>query len=103
MRKDVDERHLSEYMKTRVAAENVKLPRTTVVQTYNGKQLLLLTPLVAFYLKMGLVVSNITMFVQYEPHVVLDEFVTKITNGRINAIESNNSSLGRAFKDMGNR
>ena len=102
-RKDVDVHHLSDYMKTRVEAENVKMPRTTVIQSYHGKQLLLLTPLAAFYLKMGLVVSNITLFVQYEPHVVLEDFVTKITNGRIAAIESNNSSLGRAFKDTGNR
>ena len=102
-RKDIDKCNLSDYMKTRVEAENVKLPRTTVIQSYNGKQLLLFTPLVAFYLKLGLMVNNITMFVQYEPHVVLDEFVQKITEGRISAIDSNNSSLGRAFKDTGNR
>ena len=102
-RKDIDECHLSDYMKTRVKAENVKLPRTTVIQSYNGKQLLLFTPVVAFYMKLGLVVSNITKFIQYEPHVVLDEFVTKITEGRIQAIESKNESLGKAYKDTGNR
>ena len=102
-RQDIDECHLSEYMKSRVKAENVKLPRTTVVQSYNGQQSLLFSPLVAFYLKLGLVVSNITLFIQFEPHIVLEEFVNKITEGRIAAIESNNSSLGRAFKDTGNR
>ena len=102
-RREIDKCHLSDYMKTRVDAENVKMPRTTVIQGYNGKQLLLFTPVVAFYLKLGLVVSNITMFVQYEPHVVLEDFVEKITNGRIAAIEANNASLGRAYKDTGNR
>ena len=102
-RMDLNESHLSPYMKTRAEAENVKLPRSTVVQTYNGTQLLLLTDLAAFYMKLGLVVENVTKFLQYEPRVVLKDFVDTITHGRIAAIESKNPALGLAYKVTGNR
>ena len=102
-RMEVDTSHLSDYMKERVAAENIKMPRSTVVQTYNGKQLLLFSPVIRFYLKLGLVITNITKFVQYEPHVVLKDFVDKITDGRVLAIESGNSALGSSYKNTGNR
>ena len=102
-RMEVTSAHLSSYMKERVTKENIKLPRSTVVQTYNGKQLLLFSPIVKFYLKLGLVITNITKFVQYEPHVVLEDFVTQITDGRISAIESGNSALGSSYKNTGNR
>lgn len=101
-RADIEESHLSNYMKERVKQENVKLPRTTVVQTYNGTQMLLFTPLIAFYMRLGLKISNVTKFIQYRPSRVLTDFVKSITDGRIEAILNQNQILALAFKIIGN-
>ena len=59
-RADLDESFFSPYMKERFLIEQEKMSRTTVVQRFNGTQLLLMTPLVKFYLDLGLKVTNIT-------------------------------------------
>ena len=102
-RMDITEEHLSQYMEGRTTHENTKLPRNTVVQTFNGKQLLLFTPLIKFYMGLGMKISNITKFIQYRPAVALNDFVASITDGRIKAIEDQKKSLGLAFKTVGNR
>ena len=98
----VTEDMLSPYMKTRVEHEGTKLPRETVIQTYNAKQQLLYTDLVRFYIDLGLVISNITMFVQFTPSKPLKPFVDRVTEGRMNATRDGNDNLGLAFKITGN-
>ena len=102
-RMDVEEAHLSEYMSGRVQSEGTKLPRNTVVQTFNAKQILLYSPLVQFYMKLGMKITKITKFIQYKPGIVMKEFVKQITEGRIKAIEEKKSNLGLAYKTVGNR
>ena len=103
-RMKIDEEHISPYMKMRVSqGANLKLPVETVVQTFNGEQLLLFTPLIRFYMDLGLEISNITMFVQYRPGVILGDFVDQITEGRIKALEEKNSQLALTYKTVGNR
>ena len=101
-RADIDETMLSEYMQSRCDARDKKLPQTTLVQTYHGKQLMIYSPTVQFYLKLGLKVKNITKFIQFLPVRPLDKFVETITKGRIEAVKSGNDSLGTAFKIIGN-
>ena len=98
----IDEELLSPYMKQRCQERGYKLPQKTLIQSYNGTQLLLMTPMIQFYLSLGLVISNISKFVQYRPAIAFDKFVKKITNGRITAKRNNNESLELAFKIIGN-
>ena len=101
-RAEIDETMVSEYMKGRCDAKDRKLPQETLVQTYHGKQLMIYTPTVQFYMELGLEISNVTKFIQYLPTKPLNNFVKKITKGRIDAVESGNESLGTAYKIIGN-
>ena len=79
------------------------MPRTTLVQKFHAKGILLFTPLAKFYLELGLKISNIRQFIQYSPNKIFVPFVDLITKGRVNAIETGNTSLGLAYKNAGNR
>ena len=92
---------LSPYMKEIVDREGTNL-RETVVQTFNGDQLLLLTETAKFYMEKGLQLKNITKFIQYRGERVLSNFVEKITNGRVDAIEKKQKELGLVYKTVGN-
>ena len=63
---DLNESHLSEYMKDVIEEDGKSFNHTTLVQTYNCKQELLMTPLVKMYLDRGMIVKNVTRFVQYQ-------------------------------------
>ena len=79
------------------------MPRTTLVQKFHTKGILLFTPLAKFYLELGLKITNISTFIQYSPNKIFVPFVDLITKGRVNAIETGNTSLGLAYKNAGNR
>ena len=78
------------------------MPRKTIIQCYNGKQLLLYSPLVRFYMKLGLKIHNVSKYIQYKPATVFSKFVKKITDGRIEANEGGNKDLELAYKVIGN-
>lgn len=99
----ITEDMVSPYMLARCNDRDYKLPQESLVQTYNVKQSLLYTPLIKFYISLGMEISNVSKFVQYRPSKVLNEFVNKITNGRIQAKKSSNPSLELAYKIIGNR
>ena len=99
----IDEDLLSPYMLDRCKSRGYKLPQKTLIQTYNGEQILLYTPLVQFYMRLGLKIKNVTKFVQYKATHPLEPFVQKIVNGRVKAAESGNEPLELAFKIIGNR
>lgn len=101
-RMNLTEKHVSNYMKGRAAAAGRKMEQETVVQTYNGQGILMLTSMAAFYMRLGLVVSNVKQFTQYRAEKCLEEFVNKITDGRINSIDAKKESLANAFKTVGN-
>lgn len=99
----ITEDMVSPYMLTRCKDRDYKLPQETLVQTYNVKQSLLYTPLIKFYISIGLEVSNVSQFIQFRPAKVLSDFVGKITDGRIQAKKKSNPSLELAYKIIGNR
>ena len=76
-RMELSKEHLSPYMKKRYETEN-KSPDMTVVQTYNGRDQFVMTPMVQLWLKRGMKVSNIKLFVQYQPGAALTPFVQKV-------------------------
>ena len=101
-RESIDETLLTPYMKKRVKEKKYKLPQVSPIQTFHGKQLLIFTPLAKFYLELGLKLSNISQFLQYQDSYVLKKFVSKITNGRIGAKRQRNSELELSYKVIGN-
>ena len=58
--------HLSSYMKKVIEEEGKPLDYNTLVQVYNCKQELLMTPIVKLYLDRGMIVENVTKFFQYQ-------------------------------------
>ena len=77
-RKELNESHLSDYMKQVCIEDNRSTEFTTLVQCYNCEQQLLMTPLVKMYLDRGLKVFNITKFIQYQAGRGLRPFVQKV-------------------------
>ena len=100
-RGDIEESMLSDYMRGRCEAREKKLPQTTLIQTYHATQLTIYTPTVKFYMELGLEISNVTKFIQFLPTKPLNNFVDKITKGRIDAEKNGNRSLGTSFKIVG--
>ena len=100
-RRTLTEDHLSPYMAQRYKDEG-RTPAETVVQSYHGDQVFLLTSLVQFYMENGIEVSNITKFIQYEPGKALKPFVEKVTNMRIAAVKDGDESKGMVAKLTGN-
>ena len=53
-------------MKKVIEEEGKPLDYNTLVQVYNCKQELLMTPIVKLYLDRGMIVENVTKFFQYQ-------------------------------------
>ena len=64
-RQTITEEHLSSYMRERFIEERAKIERHTVIQTYNGSQVLVFTPIIQFWVSRGMEISNVTKFYQF--------------------------------------
>ena len=93
--------HLSPYMQQQYT-EARKQPKETVIQTYHGDQVVLLTAMVQFYMEHNIKVQNITKFVQYEAGCALKPFTEKVTTMRIEAATTGDDAKGLTGKLMGN-
>ena len=103
-RYDVKTPMLSEYMK-RVCQEectNIDKHLPTLIQTYNGEQVLLLTSLAKLYLDRGMIVDNITKFVQYIPGRAFHPFVSKVVSMRTEAKRNGDEAKSLTAKLFGN-
>ena len=100
-RRTLTNEHLSPFMAQRYTEEG-RTPAETVIQSYHGDQVFLLTSLVQFYLENGIQVSNITKFIQYQPGKALKPFVEKVTRMRIEATKDGDDSKGMVAKLTGN-
>ena len=76
-RMDITEDHLSPYMRQRYIEEQRK-PQTTVVQTYNGSGVFVLSSMVQLWMERGMKISNVRRFIQYQPGCALEPFVQKV-------------------------
>jgi len=72
------------------------------IQTYNGQNLLLMTPLVQLYIKLGLKVSNITKFIQFIPGKGLLPFANKVVQLRSEATKDGDDAKQLTAKLYGN-
>ena len=101
-RMELDESNMSAYMKERTIEEEKNFNFSTVVQTYSGKKIFLLTSLAKFYLEKGMVISNITKFIQYQPGKALLPFQQKVYNMRVEATKAKDESKATVSKLFGN-
>ena len=101
-RMEITDEHISPYMKRRLVEENSKPPQSTIVQCYQGKQLLLMTSLIRLYMSRGLKVSNITKFVQYVPSEVLEPFTNNVYEMRCEATREKDECKATTSKLFGN-
>ena len=100
-KRKLTEGHLSPYMKQRYAAEG-KSPAETVIQSYFGEDVLLMTSLAKLYMERGMTISNVTQFVQYEPGRSLAPFVEKVKEMRIAATIEKDDLKATTAKLVGN-
>ena len=99
---ELNETHLSPYMKTRFLMQDRNVKTTTTVQTYNANQIFLHTDLVRFYISRGLKISNITHFVQYIGGCSLKRFADQITQMRKDATYAKDETKSLTCKLYGN-
>ena len=72
---------LSEYMREKYIENETSSEEPTLVQTYNGIDLMLYTPLIRFYASKGFEIYDCKKFSQYIPGKVFEPYVKK---GNIN-------------------
>ena len=101
-RQSITEEHLSSYMLERFIEESKKIDRNTVIQTYNGSQLLVFTPIIQFWVSRGMEISNVTKFYQYIPGKALKPFADKVYTMRCEATYEKDESKGNTAKIFGN-
>ena len=99
---EMSQDHLSEYMKSRFDARSKKLKQTSLVQTFRGKNQLLHTCLVQFYLQLGLQITNVKWFTQYLGQEAIKPFIEKVVTMRIEATRENDTTKSNTAKIIGN-
>ena len=94
---------VSPFMRERMTEQERKLSkRETLIQTYNADDILLMTPLVKFYLDNEMEISNITEFIQYIPGRGLAPFVEKVVSMRVAATNEKDDAKQLTAKLFGN-
>ena len=101
-RQDIEPDMVGDYMKNRCQSREIDIERSTLIQTYSATKMLLYAPLAKFYLDLGLKITNVRWFIQYEKCFPLKPFVEKITEGRVSAAHDKNKGQELAFKLVGN-
>jgi hypothetical protein len=78
-------------------------PRKTLVASYFGKQIVLATPLLRWYLAHGLVVSNITLMIEYNPKPCFETFADSVSDARRQGdSDESKTILADTYKLLGN-
>ena len=104
-RRVLGEEHLTPFMAAQVKREHPdlkKFKRETLIQCFSAENHLMMTPLAQYYIEQGLVIKNITKFVQYIPNDCIAPFVQHVTAMRIDAELNNLPTKGNTSKIFGN-
>ena len=101
-RLELDESYLSDFMRSRYEAENKKLKMETVVQGYHGSDVFAMTPLIQFWIRQGLEITDIKHFTQYQPGKMLKPFADEVTKLRIEATFDGDEGKAQSAKLVGN-
>ena len=101
----ITDEHLTDYMKCRIKQERPGLKgfsRETLIQCFTATDHLLMTPLAKFYISKGMILKNVTKFVQYIPAKALLQFANHVTSLRIDAEKKNLKTKATTAKAFGN-
>ena len=101
---EVGREHISSHMRE-YCVDNKLLaqPRRILIGSYFGKGILLSTPLLAWYLGHGLIVTDIQQIVEYEPQTCFKDFADSVTSARREGDRNADSSIrADTFKLLGN-
>jgi hypothetical protein len=101
---EVGREDIGEFMK-KFTVENKLLtsPRRTLIGSYIGEEILLATPLLQWYLKKGLVVTNIYQVIEYTPVACFEKFGLKVSEARRNGDRDPEQSItSETMKLLGN-
>ena len=102
VRKTITEDMLCPYMREKLTEQDRKHTKETIIQCYNAKDHLLMTPLIQYYHSRGLKISNITKFVQYVPGRPFKSFVEKCYRGRVEAVINGDVTRSNTIKNVAN-
>ena len=78
-------------------------PRPSLIGSYFGKQMLFATPLLKWYIQHGLVVSNITLVLEYEPDACFRNFGFRVSEARRRGdADRSKAIIAETYKLLGN-
>lgn len=95
---EVSEDMLAEKMKGLARLANKKFPAETRTLTWNAEDIVLTTPTIRFYMRLGMKISNLRWAVQYHPSEPFGKFVDGMVKIRIDAKKTGNGPLGDRAK-----
>ena len=101
-RANLTEDLLSPFMRAQMIQQQRKPGQSTLIQTYNGDDILVMSSLAKFYLDNGMQIKNIKQFIQYIPGRGLAPFVKKVTAMRIAATYESDNAKQLTAKLYGN-
>ena len=82
----------------------LKRPSTLLISSYFAENIVLITPLLKYYLELGLEVTHIDLVVEYEnPEACFESFADKVSDARRSGDTSkDNDIVAQCFKLLGN-
>ena len=95
---EVLEEHLEPENLADAKERGCKFPQTVKSLSWNSKGFIGCTPLLRFYLKLGMEISNLQWALQYQAAEPFQEFVNSMVEVRINASRTKNGPLGDRAK-----
>ena len=94
---EVNEDMLSENLLAQAKKNNRKFPYKCMSLTYNAKNFIVATPLLKFYMGIGMRVNKVHWAMEYVPTKPFQKFVKEMVDIRIRSV-GNNPSLGDRAK-----
>ena len=98
----IEDDMLSPFMQTVNKANPLKTKDSSPIQTYHGSSVFLFTPLVQFYLEMGMTITNVTEVVQYVPGKCFLPFANRVVKLRSEATRDGDDAKQLTAKLFGN-
>ena len=91
---DISIDDIGPYMKAYAQKHNLmKSKRKCLIGSYWGKDILLITPLVKWYLDHGIEISNVTMIIEYDPKICFHSFGEKCAQMRRKADQNKDEEI----------
>ena len=98
----IEDDMLSPFMQQVNESKTWQTKDTSPVQTYHGTNVFLFTPLVKLYMEMGLNITNVTEFVQYQPGKCFLPFADRVVKLRSEATRDGDDAKQLTAKLFGN-